>query len=196
MAHVDELVTRPIPLDLERGHAIPERDLEPALGPEGELANARMQPIGADDQIDHASVAVLEPDPHPLTIVLDRDHGVAEDRLDLAVQAYAGDLDDFRRFMPANASLASVTDASLTEYLTDMVDRDRALDILVVAERHASHDFAVAGVVHFDGLFAGGRDPRAADEKLVAEEHFHILAILKSWSGRRRRRSAASTTSP
>jgi site-specific recombinase XerD len=52
------------------------------------------------------------------------------------LQAYAGDLGDFRRFMPANASLGSITDASLTEYLTDMVDR-RKLAIATVRRRFA-----------------------------------------------------------
>src|SRR5947209_13147153 len=52
------------------------------------------------------------------------------------LQAYAGDLADFRRFMPADASLASITEASLTEYLTDMIDR-RKLAIATVRRRFA-----------------------------------------------------------
>jgi integrase/recombinase XerD len=52
------------------------------------------------------------------------------------LQAYAGDLTDFRRFMPANASLASITAASLTEYLTDMIER-RKLAIATVRRRFA-----------------------------------------------------------
>src|ERR1700709_2766418 len=52
------------------------------------------------------------------------------------LQAYAGDLDDFRRFMPANASLGSITEASLTEYLTDMVEC-RKLAIATVRRRFA-----------------------------------------------------------
>ena len=43
------------------------------------------------------------------------------------LQAYAGDLADFRRFMPADASLASITEASLPAYLTDMLDRKLAI---------------------------------------------------------------------
>jgi site-specific recombinase XerD len=52
------------------------------------------------------------------------------------LQAYAGDLSDFRRFMPADASLMSITEASLTEYLTDMIDR-RKLAIATVRRRFA-----------------------------------------------------------
>src|SRR5712671_3899560 len=52
------------------------------------------------------------------------------------LQAYAGDLSDFRRLMPANASLMSITEASLTEYLTDMIDR-RKLAIATVRRRFA-----------------------------------------------------------
>src|SRR3954451_24381152 len=52
------------------------------------------------------------------------------------LQAYAGDLADFRRFMPAHASLASITEASLTGYLTDMIDR-RKLAIATVRRRFA-----------------------------------------------------------
>jgi site-specific recombinase XerD len=52
------------------------------------------------------------------------------------LQAYAGDLADFHRFMPANASLNSITEASLTEYLTDMIDR-RKLAIATVRRRFA-----------------------------------------------------------
>jgi site-specific recombinase XerD len=52
------------------------------------------------------------------------------------LQAYAGDLDDFRRFMPVETSLASITETSLTEYLTDMIDR-RKLAIATVRRRFA-----------------------------------------------------------
>ena len=52
------------------------------------------------------------------------------------LQAYAGDLADFRRFMPASASLGSITEVSFTEYLTDMVDR-RKLAIATVRRRFA-----------------------------------------------------------
>ena len=52
------------------------------------------------------------------------------------LQAYAGDLDDFRRLMPVNVSLGSITEPSLTEYLTDMLDR-RKLAIATVRRRFA-----------------------------------------------------------
>jgi integrase/recombinase XerD len=52
------------------------------------------------------------------------------------LQAYAGDLGDFRRFMPAEVSLGSITEASFTEYLTDMLDR-RKLAIATVRRRFA-----------------------------------------------------------
>src|ERR1700712_4919425 len=52
------------------------------------------------------------------------------------LQAYAGDLADFRGFMLADTSLASITEASLTEYLTDMIDR-RKLAIATVRRRFA-----------------------------------------------------------
>jgi integrase/recombinase XerD len=52
------------------------------------------------------------------------------------LQAYAGDLTDFRRLMQADASLDSITEASLTEYLADMIDR-RKLAIATVRRRFA-----------------------------------------------------------
>jgi site-specific recombinase XerD len=52
------------------------------------------------------------------------------------LQAYAGDLADFRRFMPTEASLGSITEASLTEYLTDMIER-RKLAVATVRRRFA-----------------------------------------------------------
>jgi integrase/recombinase XerD len=52
------------------------------------------------------------------------------------LQAYAGDLADFRRFMPADAALGSITEASLTDYLTDMIER-RKLAIATVRRRFA-----------------------------------------------------------
>jgi integrase/recombinase XerD len=52
------------------------------------------------------------------------------------LQAYAGDLADFRRLMPVNASLASITEASLTDYLTDMIQR-RKLAVATVRRRFA-----------------------------------------------------------
>jgi integrase/recombinase XerD len=52
------------------------------------------------------------------------------------LQAYAGDLSDFRRFMPADACLASIAEASLTGYLTDMIDL-RKLALATVRRRFA-----------------------------------------------------------
>jgi site-specific recombinase XerD len=52
------------------------------------------------------------------------------------LQAYEGDLEDFRRFMPVNALLGSIAEASLTEYLTDMLER-RKLAIATVRRRFA-----------------------------------------------------------
>jgi site-specific recombinase XerD len=52
------------------------------------------------------------------------------------LQAYAGDLSDFRRFMPAESGLASITQAILTQYLTDMLER-RKLAIATVRRRFA-----------------------------------------------------------
>src|ERR1700730_3853442 len=52
------------------------------------------------------------------------------------LQAYAADLGDFCRFLPANASVCSITELNLTEYLTDMLDR-RKLAIATVRRRFA-----------------------------------------------------------
>jgi site-specific recombinase XerD len=52
------------------------------------------------------------------------------------LQAYAGDLDDFRRFMPPAASLDDITEAVLTAYLTDMTQR-RGLALATVRRRFA-----------------------------------------------------------
>jgi integrase/recombinase XerD len=52
------------------------------------------------------------------------------------LQAYAGDLDDFCRFMSAGTAVESMTEVSLTEYLKDMVER-RKLAIATVRRRFA-----------------------------------------------------------
>src|SRR3954447_5264596 len=52
------------------------------------------------------------------------------------LQAYAGDLDDFRRFMAPAASLDDITDAALTGYLADMTQR-RGLALATVRRRFA-----------------------------------------------------------
>src|SRR4051812_2294273 len=52
------------------------------------------------------------------------------------LQAYAGDLADFSRFMPAQAELASISEIQLTAYLTDMTQR-RSLALATVRRRFA-----------------------------------------------------------
>jgi integrase/recombinase XerD len=52
------------------------------------------------------------------------------------LQAYTGDLADFRRFMPPAASLDAITEATLTGYLTDMLQR-RKLALATVRRRFA-----------------------------------------------------------
>src|SRR5450432_2081621 len=52
------------------------------------------------------------------------------------LQAYAGDLDDFRRFLPAETAVGLITEVNLTEYLTDLLDR-RKLSIATVRRRFA-----------------------------------------------------------
>lgn len=52
------------------------------------------------------------------------------------LQAYAGDLDDFCRFLSAEKSVGSITEVNLTEYLADLVDR-RKLAIATVRRRFA-----------------------------------------------------------
>jgi site-specific recombinase XerD len=52
------------------------------------------------------------------------------------LQAYAGDLADFTRFMPAGASLDAMTESTLTGYLTDMTQR-RSLALATVRRRFA-----------------------------------------------------------
>jgi site-specific recombinase XerD len=52
------------------------------------------------------------------------------------LQAYAGDLGDFCRFLPAKTSVGSITELNLTEYLTDLLDR-RKLAIATVRRRFA-----------------------------------------------------------
>ena len=86
MAEIDEFVARPIALDLERGDVITERHLEPRIGPEHQLADARMQAVGADDQVGLTRGGVIEADPHAAPRLLDTRDGVAEDRLDRPIQ--------------------------------------------------------------------------------------------------------------
>ena len=52
MDHVPIFISRPIPSHLERSDHITELLFKPILRPEHELANARMQTIGADYQIE------------------------------------------------------------------------------------------------------------------------------------------------
>jgi integrase/recombinase XerD len=52
------------------------------------------------------------------------------------LQAYAGDLTHFIRFMPADASLDAITEPTLTAYLTDMTQR-RSLALATVRRRFA-----------------------------------------------------------
>jgi site-specific recombinase XerD len=52
------------------------------------------------------------------------------------LQAYAGDLGDFCRFLPAETAVGSMTEANLTDYLTDLLDR-RKLAIATVRRRFA-----------------------------------------------------------
>src|ERR1041385_5434878 len=52
------------------------------------------------------------------------------------LQAYAGDLADFSRFMPPAASLDAITESTLTAYLTDMTQR-RSLALATVRRRFA-----------------------------------------------------------
>src|SRR3954463_5530830 len=52
------------------------------------------------------------------------------------LQAYAGDLADFGRFMPHDASLDAITEPVLTPYLTDMTQR-RSLALATVRRRFA-----------------------------------------------------------
>src|SRR4051812_20531674 len=52
------------------------------------------------------------------------------------LQAYAGDLADFHRLMPHDAMLDAITEAVLTAYLTDMLQR-RKLALATVRRRFA-----------------------------------------------------------
>jgi site-specific recombinase XerD len=52
------------------------------------------------------------------------------------LQAYTGDLADFRRFMPHDVSLDAIIEAILTAYLTDMTQR-RKLSLATVRRRFA-----------------------------------------------------------
>ena len=86
VADGDEFIARAIALDLERGDVITERDFEPRFGPEHQPADARMQPVRANHQIDLARSGMIEADPHAIALILDARHGVAKDRLDLSVK--------------------------------------------------------------------------------------------------------------
>lgn len=104
MADVDELVARPIALDLECGHVIAECHFEVLLRPERQLAHARMQPVATDDQIDIARSGMIEADSHRVTSVLDRHDRVAEHRLDRALQR---PIDGRRQIGPPQAGKTS-----------------------------------------------------------------------------------------
>jgi hypothetical protein len=54
VAGIHELIARPIAVDFESGDVTAKRDLERPLGAEDELTDSRVQPVGADDQIDIA----------------------------------------------------------------------------------------------------------------------------------------------
>ena len=61
MGDIDELVARPIARELERSDVVAKRNLERCLGPERELADARMQPVGADKEVDLATRSIAVP---------------------------------------------------------------------------------------------------------------------------------------
>jgi hypothetical protein len=89
VADIGELVARPIAPGLERGDVIAERDLERRFRTEGERAHARVQSVGADDEIGLALGRLVETDHEPIAALLDARHRVAEDRLDLALERCA-----------------------------------------------------------------------------------------------------------
>ena len=86
MAEIDEFIARPIPLDLERCDVITQWDFEVCLRTERERPDARMQSVGANDQIDLALGSMSENDPHAVRIILNPHDRVVKDRLDLSFQ--------------------------------------------------------------------------------------------------------------
>jgi hypothetical protein len=85
MADIDEFIARSIALDRKRGDVIAKRDFERGLGAERKLADTRMQPVGADDQVDCARGGMVEADPHTVSRILDPRNRVAKDCLNLSV---------------------------------------------------------------------------------------------------------------
>jgi hypothetical protein len=61
MTDEDELVARPVAVGLERGNMVAERGFEIRFGPEHQTADARMQAVGADDEIDLSKPPLCRP---------------------------------------------------------------------------------------------------------------------------------------
>ena len=131
VAEIDEFVARPIALDLERGDVITERHFDPRVGPEHKLADARMQPVRADDQIGLTRGSMIEADPHAVPLLLDPRDGVAEDRLDRSIQRTV----DRRRKVGAPQG----REAAVGQAAEDVRREAAALAAVPVHEAHLPH---------------------------------------------------------
>ena len=78
---VNLIVARPIAPDFECGDHVAELLLEAILWPKGQLADRRMQTVGADHQVEPPAAAALQLDLDAVVTVLQRDDVVAENRL-------------------------------------------------------------------------------------------------------------------
>src|SRR5262249_39626395 len=86
VADIDEFVTRTIARDLERGGLITEGNLDPRIRPKHQLADARMQAVGANHEVGLSRRSVIKANPHASSRLLDNRNRVTEDHFDLPIQ--------------------------------------------------------------------------------------------------------------
>ena len=114
------------------------------------------------------------------------------------LQAYAGDLADFCRWLPADASVADVTEATLKSYLSDLIGR-RKLTAATVRRRFACLRafFRKLGDLHGPDPFASWRLRLPRRKKLPRSlSRFEVASLLVPLSGLESRPNATDELLP
>lgn len=81
MHHIHQLVSWSVAFDLEGGHFDAQVPLKTRLRSEHQLANARMQAVRADDEVERTRAMTFKGDPHLVSRLVYPDDGVIEDRV-------------------------------------------------------------------------------------------------------------------
>lgn len=109
MADIHHFVARAVAVDLEGGDVVAQRDLDSRLGAENQVAHMRVQAVSANDQIDFARGAMVEPNSNAIARVFDMRDRIAENGLDLPIE---GVINRRRKIGPAQAGETAVGHAT------------------------------------------------------------------------------------